>query len=111
MAIFCCHYWMLDELARPLKKCANCPTRRGIGPGNFNPLADSTKLLTMHASKGLEFAVVALPGVGQMPIPTADASAEARLFYVAPPGPRHQLVVTVSGRGGFGRQLVPVDLQ
>ena len=31
-------------------------------PGSFNPNADTIKVLTMHASKGPEFAVVALMG-------------------------------------------------
>ena len=112
MAIFCRHHWMLDELARPLKlRKLPYQVRRGTGPGNFNPLADSIKLMTMHASKGLEFAVVALPGVGQMPIKTADERAEARLFYVAATRATHRLVVTVSGDGSFGQRLAPVSLQ
>ena len=103
---------MLDELARPLKlRKLPYQVRRGTGPGNFNPLADSIKLMTMHASKGLEFAVVALPGVGQMPIKTADERAEARLFYVAATRATHRLVVTVSGDGSFGQRLAPVSLQ
>ena len=39
--------------------------------------------MTMHVSKGLEFPVVALVGVGGMPGPEEDESDEARLFYVA----------------------------
>ena len=112
MAIFCRHHWMLDELARPLKlRKLPYQVRRGTGSHNFNPLADSIKLMTMHASKGLEFAVVALPGVGQMPIKTADERAEARLFYVAATRATHRLVVTVSGEGSFGQRLAPVNLQ
>ncbi len=112
MAIFCRHHWMLDELARPLKmRKLPYQVRRGTGPGNFNPLADSIKLMTMHACKGLEFAVVALPGIGQMPMRSADESAEARLFYVAATRATQRLVVTVSGEGSFGHRLAPVDAQ
>jgi len=111
MAIFCRHHWMLDVLAHPLKmRQLPYQARRGTGPGNFNPLADSIKLMTMHVSKGLEFAVVALPGMGQMPSSTADERAEARLFYVAATRATHRLVVTASGPGGFGQQLAPVNL-
>ena len=37
----------------------------------------------MHARKGLEFLVVALPGVGHMPAPGEDEKEAARVFYVA----------------------------
>ena len=112
MAVFCRHHWMLDEIARPLKmRQLPYQVRRGTGPGNFNPRADSIKLMTMHASKGLEFAVVALPGIGQMPMRSADERSEARLFYVAATRATHRLVVTVSGQGGFGQRLAPADLQ
>ena len=33
--------------------------------GSFDPMADTIKVMTMHASKGLEFPIVALSGVGQ----------------------------------------------
>ena len=33
----------------------------------FKPSADSVKLMTMHSSKGLEFPVVAVSGIGDMP--------------------------------------------
>ena len=56
--------------------------------GNFNPLEDTIKVLTMHAGKGLEFPVVALMGVGQMPASGDDERDEARLFYVGRQG-RH----------------------
>jgi ATP-dependent exoDNAse (exonuclease V) beta subunit len=35
------------------------------GPSDFDPT--SIKVMTMKVSKGLEFPVVALPGVGHMP--------------------------------------------
>jgi len=37
----------------------------------------------MKSSKGLEFPVVIIPGLGQMPAPGEDESHEARLLYVA----------------------------
>ena len=59
----------------------------------------------MHASKGLEFAVVALPGVGQMPAPGDDEQEEARLFYVAATRATQRLVITASGDGNFTKRL------
>ncbi len=63
------------------------------------------KLLTMHASKGLEFAVVALPGVKQMPPAGEDEHEEAGIFYVAATRATQRLVISVSGDGGFGKRL------
>ena len=37
----------------------------------------------MHASEGLEFPVVELPGVGHMLAPGEDEKEAARVFYVA----------------------------
>jgi hypothetical protein len=50
---------------------------------NFDPSTPSTKLMTMHASKGLEFPVVFIPGVGYLPNRYNDVVDEARLLYVA----------------------------
>ena len=35
--------------------------------GDYHPGADAIQVMTMKVSKGLEFPVVALPGVGQLP--------------------------------------------
>ena len=56
-----------------MDECASALRQRGLPhqvrkqSGDFEPPADSIKVMTMHASKGLEFPVVALPGVGHMP--------------------------------------------
>jgi superfamily I DNA/RNA helicase len=39
--------------------------------------------MTMHASKGLEFPVVFIPGVGFLPNRHGEVADEARLLYVA----------------------------
>lgn len=44
---------------------------------------DSVKLLTMHSSKGLEFPIVIVTGLCDMPVATDKAADEARLLYVA----------------------------
>ncbi len=44
---------------------------------------DAVKLISMHSSKGLEFPLVIIPGLGQLPRAGDDESAEARLLYVA----------------------------
>jgi superfamily I DNA/RNA helicase len=71
------------------------------GSGSFDPRADTIKVLTMHASKGLEFAVVALPGVGRMPEAGHSEADEARLFYVAATRATQELYITLSGTGSY----------
>ena len=52
--------------------CASILYKRGLpvqnsrGPGDYEPLANSVKVMTMKVSKGLEFPVVAIPGVGRL---------------------------------------------
>lgn len=104
MAVICRHHAVMDECASALAR-RKLPYQVRKAPGSFKPNADSIKVLTMHASKGLEFAVVALPGVGQMPAPGDDEQEEARLFYVAATRATQRLVITASGDGGFGRRL------
>ena len=59
----------------------------------------------MHVSKKLEFPVVALVSVGQMPAQCEDEREEARLFYVEATRATHKLMVIVSGTAVFGKQL------
>ncbi|WP_395685792.1 3'-5' exonuclease [Caenimonas koreensis] len=93
-------------------ECADAFTRRKLPfqlrgkPGTFEPGANAIKIMSMHASKGLEFPVVALPGVGRMPRPSLDKAEEARLFYVAATRATHKLLITVSGEGEFADRLL-----
>lgn len=49
----------------------------------------------MKVSKGLEFPVVALPGVGHMPADGEDEADAARVFYVAATRATHRLMIGV----------------
>jgi superfamily I DNA/RNA helicase len=106
MAILCRRHELMDE-------CSNELAKRGIPyqvrhrSGDFQPLADCIKVMTMHVSKGLEFPVVALPGVGQLPEEGKDTQEEARVFYVAATRATHKLIITASGYGAFGQALAP----
>ncbi len=75
------------------------------GPGDFDPASDTIKVMTMKVSKGLEFPVVALPGVGHMPAAGEDEVAAAWVFYVAATRATQRLVIGVGGGGGFGSRL------
>jgi hypothetical protein len=61
---------------------------------NFHPSDESIKLMTMHSSKGLEFPVVFIPGVGYLPNQYSTVEEETRLFYVAMTRAVDQLVLT-----------------
>ena len=104
MAVICRHYSEMDECAHALNR-ARLPHQMRKGAGSFHPNEDTIKVLTMHASKGLEFPVVALLGVGQMPAAGEDERDEARLFYVGATRATQRLVITASGDGEFGLRL------
>jgi hypothetical protein len=104
MAIICRHYTEMERCAAVLKH-RQLPHEVRKGPGTFNPLTDTIKLLTMHVSKGLEFPIVALSGVGQMPADDQDESDEARLFYVAATRATQRLFIPLSDAGKFAARL------
>jgi hypothetical protein len=106
MAILCRRHGLMDDFAKELAR-HGLPHQVRHRSGDFRPLDDTIKIMTMHASKGLEFPVVALSGVGQMPEQNEDPEEEARVFYVAATRSTHRLIVTASGAGAFGKLLAP----
>ncbi len=62
------------------------------------------RLMTMHASKGLEFNSVAIPELGCMPCPKAGPDEEAKLLYVALTRSTDSLFVSYHGESDFTRQ-------
>ena len=105
MAVICRHYSEMDECAHALNYI-NLPHQIRKGAGSFHPNEDTIKVLTMHASKGLEFPVVALMGVGEMPAKGEDERDEARLFYVGATRATQKLIVTLSDSSeGFAQKL------
>jgi superfamily I DNA/RNA helicase len=73
--------------------------------GDYHPGANAIQIMTMKVSKGLEFPVVALPGVGHMPAPGEDEKEAARVFYVAATRATQRLVLGVAGSDGFGQKI------
>lgn len=80
------------------KEMLNALTAKGI-PATFHRKAtfsdkeDTVKVLTMHSCKGLEFPLVAIPGVGNIGTDAALDPDEARLLYVAMTRATNELVV------------------
>ena len=95
---------MRNPCARTLAQ-RKLPVENRLGSGDFDPTSNKIKVMTMKVSKGLEFPVVALPGVGHMPAPGEDEQEAARVFYVAATRATQRLLVTVSGDCGFGARL------
>jgi superfamily I DNA/RNA helicase len=59
----------------------------------------------MKVSKGLEFPVVALPGVGHMRAKGEDEQEAAWVFYMAATRATQRLVIGVGWDGGFRKRL------
>ena len=68
---------------------------------SYHPQDKSIKLMTMHSGKGLEFPVVFIPGLGDLPSGYGDPQEEARLLYVAMTRVINQLVLTCDRNSNF----------
>jgi hypothetical protein len=104
MAILCADYDTMYLCARTLAQ-RNLPHRVRERTGDYNPGADAIQIMTMKVSKGLEFPVVALPGVGHMPAKGEDEQEAARVFYVAATRATQRLVIGMGGDGNFAKRL------
>lgn len=104
MAVLCADTKTRDLCAQALAQ-RKLPVENRLGPGDFDPTSNKIKVMTMKVSKGLEFPVVALPGVGNMPAPGEDEKEAARVFYVAATRATQRLVMGVAGGRGFGVRL------
>ena len=60
----------------------------------FDPRHASVKIMTMHSCKGLEFPLVAVSGVGQLPGNQMDYTDAAKLLYVAMTRATDKLLIT-----------------
>ena len=61
--------------------------------------------MTMKASKGLAFPMVALPGVGYMPAKEEDEQEAMRVFYVAATRATQRLGIWFEGGSHFAKRL------
>ena len=84
MAVIFRNLWEGEKLHEALDR-VGIPSRLADrnGKGTLFVVDDTVKLITMHSSKGLEFPLVIIPGLGSLPKPGKDEAEEARLLYVA----------------------------
>ncbi len=104
MAILCADWKTMDLCADALHK-RKLPFNVRKRTGEYNPAADAIQIMTMKVSKGLEFPVVALPGVGHMPAAGEDEQEAVRVVYVAAMRATQWLVIGVGGSAQFGQRL------
>ena len=109
MAVLCRDSKTRDLCARTLAKLG-VPVQNRLGAGDYDPAANSVKVMNMRVSKGLEFPVVAIPGVKDFGrLEEADPEAEAgvaaevdarrdaaRVLYVAATRATQRLVLGVN---------------
>lgn len=104
MAILCADWKTMDLCADALAQ-RKLPFNVRKRAGDFNPGANAIQIMTMKVSKGLEFPVVALPGVGHMPAAGEDETEAARVFYVAATRASQKLFLTVGGNSIFSTKF------
>ncbi len=69
------------------------------------PDLNSVKVVTWHSSKGLEFRVVAIPGLGYLPHVQKYEAEEVRLAYVAMTRAMDRLIMTCHRESPFVQRL------
>jgi superfamily I DNA/RNA helicase len=106
------HYFIGLEAKNILRKPKTRPQQQRKLPfnvrkqsGDYNPSADTIQSMAMKISKGLEFPVVALPGIGHMLAAGEDEQEAAQVFYVAATRATQRLVIGVGGTSSFGLRL------
>ena len=66
---------------------------------------DTVKIVSMHSSKGLEFGLVIIPYLQDMPVKGEDEADEARLLYVAMTRTIDRLVMLHRDHSSFTRRV------
>jgi hypothetical protein len=84
-------------------------TARAPEKGATRP--DKVSLVTFHSSKGLEYPVVAIPGLGFLPNPNEPEPDQVRRTYVAMTRPTERLIVTCHRESAFVKRLLAAGVQ
>lgn len=71
----------------------------------YQPSVDSIKVMTMHSSKGLEFPLVVVSGIGNASSEGFDVLIQTKLLYVAMTRSTNRLLLTFHKESRFTQQL------
>ncbi len=74
----------------------------------YDPAVSQVSVLTIHSSKGLEFARVIMLGVGQMKSDENSQKRDARLLYVGMTRAQECLLVSTSSDNLYSKQLLRI---
>ncbi len=75
----------------------------------FDSAHDSVKVMTIHSSKGLEFPIVAIAGIGFMPTKVDTGEEDARLLYVGMTRATERLFMTASRDSTFVQRFARLE--
>ena len=103
MAVLYPAHYMGDEIVAAFQR-AKIPheqLKKASASRKYKPGEDSVKVMTMHASKGLEFPIVGIVGLGSLPYREEQEAEDARLLYVAMTRATETLVLTASRNSLF----------
>lgn len=93
MAILYRNYYPVGQMLEKKLKSVGIPVS-AKNEVKFTEDQDTVKMITMHSSKGLEFPIVAIPGVGLLNDDKAELEDEVRLLYVAMTRATSRLMMT-----------------
>ena len=118
MAVFFREYDPTGKLVMQSLRSAGVPVT-WLKEVKFGVEQSSVKVMSMHSSKGLEFPLVVLAGLGKIDANTIDALREkTRLLHVAMTRSTHELAMTCDRETEITRRLataagslLPQDLQ
>jgi UvrD-like helicase C-terminal domain/Nuclease-related domain/AAA domain len=105
MAVIYRSHFIGEEVAKRLRIASIPVDQQGKGKRKFQPGEDSVKVMTIHSSKGLEFPVVAIPGLGFMPNAKQDVKDEAKLLYVGMTRAMDHLMLTCHKDSAFVNRI------
>ncbi len=104
MAVICRAKFIAEAVERELTRL-KIPSVTYSSRARHPSRPDRVSILTMHSSKGLEFPVVAVAGLGYLPLARQDAAEEARLLYVAMTRSLDHLILTGHRNSAFVQKL------
>lgn len=105
MAVLCRTHKMGERVVAALGN-AGIPVQHLKGNAkHYEPDADSVKVVTFHSSKGLEFPIVAIPGLGALPLEKEELQGEVRLMYVGMTRAVERLIMTCDRESEFVGRL------